>query len=100
MPDARVCIEPSTEALARFVAEELADGQQFAALACALLGHQRIAAGDQTFGWIGRVGDLGEVALIEQRELQGAALKQLPDLRTSFPDSSIRSWWTGTGRPA
>jgi len=59
----------------------LGGGQQFVALARALLGHQRIAAGDQTFARIGRVGYLRQVPLIEQRELKGAALHQLQDLR-------------------
>jgi hypothetical protein len=49
----------------------LSRGQQVVARARTLGGHQRIAAGDQTFARIFWVGDLGEVALIEQRQLQG-----------------------------
>ena len=48
--------------------------QQILALAGAFLGQQRVPADDQTFaGEIGG-GDLGQIALVEQRELEGAGV--------------------------
>ena len=50
--------------------------EQTLALARALLGEQRVLAGDQSLTGVVRVGDLEEVRLIEQAELDGAAFHQ------------------------
>ncbi len=59
----------------------LSGGEQVLALAGALGGEIGVAADDQTLA--GEVGccDAGHVALVEQRELQGAAFEQRPDRR-------------------
>jgi hypothetical protein len=55
--------------------------QQFVALAGAFGGEVGVAADDQPFaGKVGR-GDAGHVALVEQGELQGAAVHQFLDRR-------------------
>jgi hypothetical protein len=41
---------------------------------------QGIAAGDQTFALVGTVLNLGQVELVEQRQLQRADMHQLPNL--------------------
>jgi hypothetical protein len=67
---------------ARLNALEIAFGglEQFVALAGALLAEDRIAAGHQALAGIVRAVDLGQVALVEQRQLQGpAVLGQRPD---------------------
>ena len=57
--------------------------QQILALAGAFLGQQRVAADDQTFAREIGGGDLGQIALVEQRELEGAGVDQSADLRGS-----------------
>ncbi len=55
--------------------------QQFLALAGALGGEIGVAADNQPLAGEVGAGDAGHVALVEQRELQGAALDQLLDRR-------------------
>jgi hypothetical protein len=55
--------------------------EQLASLAGALIGQQRIAADHQALARIIGRGDLGEIARIEQRELDGARLDQAADRR-------------------
>ena len=45
------------------------DGQQLGAFAGSLFGQQRVLADHQAFAWIVGAGDLGHVAVIEQRGL-------------------------------
>ena len=60
--------------------EGLGGGQQVLALASALLGQQRVAAGHQPLPGVVRAGDLDQVLLVEQAKLQRAAvLGQLLD---------------------
>ena len=60
----------------------LGGGEQLAALACALLGQQRVAAHHQPLAGEVLAGQLDEVALIEERGLEGAVLGgELRDLR-------------------
>ena len=59
----------------------LGRGHEFVALALALGRQERIAAHDQPLARIVGRGDLGQVAIVEQRELQRAGLDQLLDLR-------------------
>jgi hypothetical protein len=63
--------------------------EQFAALARPLLCEQRIAADHEALARIVGRGDLGKVALIRQRELDGAHLDQAADRR--HPQGGIRS---------
>ena len=51
----------------------LSGGQQVLMLAGAVGGQHRVAAGDQPLAGEIRRGDLGQVLLIEQRQLQGQA---------------------------
>ena len=67
-------------------------GQQRVALACPLPGKIGVAADDQAFAWIVRGGDLGQVALIEQRELQPAGFGQSLDLRRSQGGDPVSRW--------
>ena len=56
--------------------------QQLGALAGALLGHQRVAADNQPLAGIQLLArDLGQVELVEHRQLQAALLDQRSDLR-------------------
>ena len=57
--------------------------QQILALARPLGGQGRIAADDQPLARVIGRGDRGHVALVEQRELQSAALDQAADRRRS-----------------
>ncbi len=59
----------------------LGGGEQRLALAGALVGDLRVAADDQPLARIGVGGDLGQIRLVEQRQLQLAALDQRPHLR-------------------
>ena len=59
----------------------LGGGEQVLALAGALGGEIGVAADDQAFAGEVGCGDAGHVALIEQRQLQGAARQQLLDRR-------------------
>ena len=52
----------------------LGGGQQLGAFAGALGGQGRVAAGDQPFAGVVGVGDLGEVLLVEQGQLQRPVL--------------------------
>ena len=52
----------------------LGGGQQVLALAGALGGQDRVAAGDQPLAGVVRAGDLGQVLLVEQRQLQRAVV--------------------------
>src|SRR5512132_426527 len=45
-------------------------GEQFASLARAFLGQRRVAADDEALARIVRAFDLGQIALVEQRQLQ------------------------------
>ena len=58
----------------------LGGAQQILALAGPLLGEQRVLADDQAFA--GKVGgrDLGQIALVKQRELESTGVEQRPDL--------------------
>ena len=57
--------------------------QQTLALARPLLGQERVFAHDEPLaGKLGR-GDLGQIALVEQRELEGAGIEKGADLRGS-----------------
>ena len=49
-------------------------------LAGALLGQERVLAHDKTLAGKLGSGDLGEIALVEQRELQGTGVEQGADL--------------------
>jgi hypothetical protein len=51
----------------------VADSQVFA-LAGALIGQQRVAPGDQRLAGVVRVDDLGQVLLVEEAELERAAV--------------------------
>ena len=55
--------------------------QQLLALAGALGGDQRVAANDQPLTGVVLGGDLGEVLLVKERELQHAVADELLDLR-------------------
>ena len=57
-------------------------GQQLFALACAFGGEVGIAADHQPLAGVVRRGDRGHVALVEQRQLQGAAVQQVLDRRS------------------
>ena len=60
----------------------LGGGEQFASLARAFLGQRRVAADDEALARIVRAFDLGQIALVEQRELQRAAVgRERPDGR-------------------
>src|SRR5882724_5134593 len=59
--------------------------EQFAPLARSLLGKQRIAADDQALAGIVGRGDLGEVVLIEQGELDHARRDETGDMGTEIP---------------
>jgi len=61
--------------------EGLGGGQEFAALAGAVGGQQGVAAGDQPLAGVVGVGDLGQVVLVEQRQLQRAFAQQFADRR-------------------
>ena len=61
----------------------LGRGQQVLALARALGSELRVAADDQALARELVGGDLGEVGLVEQRQLQLAGADQLADLRAS-----------------
>src|SRR5207302_3770422 len=50
--------------------------QQLSALAGPLLGQERVLADDESLAGIVGVGDLGQVLLVEERELQGPARDQ------------------------
>src|SRR5258708_33790846 len=54
--------------------------QQFLSFAAPLFSQQRIATSDQPLAWVGRMLNLGQIVLVEQRQLQRAALHQLLDL--------------------
>ena len=53
--------------------------QEFLALARALLGQERVAAHHEPLARILRIVDLGQVTLVEERELQRTALDELAD---------------------
>ena len=79
---------PRSARLARWVAaailasSQLGGREQLAALACTLGGQQRIAAHDEPLPGELRAGEFDEVALVEQRRLEGAVLGgQLRDVR-------------------
>ncbi len=59
----------------------LGRGQQLLALARPVGGDERVAAHDQPLARIVLSGDLGQVVLIKQRQLQRPVLDQLADLR-------------------
>ena len=60
----------------------LGGGEQFASLARAFLGQRRVAADDEALARIVRAFDLGQIALVEQRQLQRAAVgRERPDGR-------------------
>jgi hypothetical protein len=59
--------------------EGLGGGQQVLAGAGAVGGQQRVAAGDQPLGGVVRAGDLREVLLVKEAELQRAG--ELADRR-------------------
>ena len=59
----------------------LGGGQKLLALARPLRGHEWIAAHDQPLAGILLGGDLGQVVLIEQRQLQRPVFDQPSDLR-------------------
>ena len=54
----------------------LGGDQQLVAFAGPLGGQGRVAAGDEALAGVVGVGDLGQVGLVEQAELQGAGLDQ------------------------
>ena len=52
--------------------EDLFGGrQQFAALALAFLGQEGVATGDEPFTGVVGMGELGQVTLVEEAELEG-----------------------------
>ncbi len=68
-------------ALGDLLKAALGRGQKLLALARPVGGHERVAAHDQPLARILLGGDLGQVVLIEQRELQRPLFDQLSDLR-------------------
>ena len=48
--------------------------QQLAALALAFFGQERIATSDQPFAGVVGMGELGQVALVEEAELEGSVV--------------------------
>ena len=48
--------------------------QQVLALTGALASQDRVAAGDQPLAWVVRAGDLGQVLLVQQAELEGPVI--------------------------
>jgi hypothetical protein len=52
-------------------------GQQFAAFTRPLIGEQRIATDDEPLARIIERGDLSQIAIVEQRELQFAGVDEL-----------------------
>ncbi len=66
--------------------------QQFGPLAGALGAERRVAADDQPFAGIVRTFDLGQIALVEQRGLQGSVLgRQLLDRRRPQRGQPVQS---------
>ena len=67
--------------------------QQVLALAGAFAGQIGIAANNQPFARIIGGGDLGEIALIEQRQLQWTRLGEFLDLRCAQAGDPIEAGW-------
>jgi hypothetical protein len=59
----------------------LGGGEQILAIEPPGTGEIGVAADDETLVWIVVGGDAGEVALVEQRQLEGAGIEQGADLR-------------------
>ena len=82
LPQARPIASASRSVPVDDGAQQLGGGQQVLALAGALGGQHRVAAGDQPLAGKVRRGHLGRVLLIEEAELQRAVVgHQLADRR-------------------